>query len=88
VSTIDLNNPPPNHRYKVMVDRKKTDTERCVRLGKEVVVFSLAAVFVCVIYWLAFNTATNPATQVDEKKWALSVLSAGAAGLVGYLVRK
>ncbi len=49
---------------------------------------SLAAVFVCVIYWLAFNTAINPAAQVDEKKWALSVLSAGAAGLVGYLVRK
>jgi hypothetical protein len=52
-------------------------------LGKEVVVFTLAAVFVCVIYWLAFNTATSPTAQLDEKKWALSVLSAGAAGLVG-----
>jgi hypothetical protein len=45
-------------------------------------------VFVCVIYWLAFVTATSPTAQIDEKKWALSVLSAGAAGLVGYLIRK
>jgi hypothetical protein len=88
VSTIDLNNLPPNHRYKVMLEREETTAERNVRLGKEVVVFVLAAVFVSVIYWLALNTALSPTAQVDEKKWALSVLSAGAAGLVGYLVRK
>jgi hypothetical protein len=41
-----------------------------------------------VSYWLAFSTATSPTAQLDEKKWALSGLSAGAAGLVGYLVRK
>lgn len=88
MSIIDLNNPPANHHYSLAVNREETIAERNVRLGKEVVVFTLAAVFVSVIYWLAFNTATSPTAQLDEKKWALSVLSAGAAGLVGYLVRK
>lgn len=87
-NNIDLNNPPPNHHYNLSVNREETIAERNVRLAKEIVVFSLAAVFVSVIYWLAFNTATSPTAQLDEKKWALSVLSAGAAGLVGYLVRK
>jgi NADPH:quinone reductase-like Zn-dependent oxidoreductase len=48
----------------------------------------LAAVFVSAIYWLAFVTATSATATPEEKKWAMSVLSAGAAGLVGYLVRK
>jgi hypothetical protein len=88
VSTIDLNNPPPNHRFSVSVDREETRAERNVRLIKELGVFLFAAVFVGGIYWLAFNTVTSQSASPDEKKWAMSVLSAGAAGLVGYLVRK
>jgi hypothetical protein len=49
VSIVDLNNPPPNHHYSLWVSREETVAERNVRLGKEVVVFTLAAVFVCVI---------------------------------------
>jgi hypothetical protein len=45
-------------------------------------------VFASAIYYLAFVTATSAAATPEEKKWAMSVLSAGAAGLVGYLVRK
>ncbi len=88
MSTIDLNNPPPNHRYRVSVDREETRAERNVRLIRELGVFLFAAVFVGGIYWLAFNTVTNQSASPEEKKWAMSVLSAGAAGLVGYLVRK
>jgi hypothetical protein len=38
---------------------------------------------VSAIYYLAFVTATSPTATPEEKKWAMSVLSAGAAGLVG-----
>jgi len=88
VSTIDLNNPPPGHRYRVLVDREETPAERAVRLAKDVGVFLLAIVFVGSIYWLAYSTVISPTAGVEEKKWAMSILSAGAAGLVGYLVRK
>jgi hypothetical protein len=88
VSSIDLNNPPPNHRFRVSVEREETEAERNVRLAKDLGVFELATVFVSAIYYLAFITATSATAMPDEKKWAMSVLSAGAAGLVGYLVRK
>jgi hypothetical protein len=88
VSSIDLNNPPPNHRFRVSVEREETEAERDVRLAKDVGVFILAVVFVSAIYYLAFVTATSATAAPEEKKWAMSVLSAGAAGLVGYLVRK
>jgi hypothetical protein len=88
VSVIDLDNLPPNHRYKVNVDRDETAAERSVRLAKDMIVFLLAVFFVGAIYWLCFNTVTNPAASGEEKKWAMSILSAGAGGLIGYLVRK
>ncbi len=88
MNTIDLNNPPPNHRYAVSVNREDTPAELTVRLIKELAVFFLAVVFVGAIYWLSYSTVINPTAGAEEKKWAMSVLSAGAAGLVGYLVRK
>ena len=88
MSSIDLNNVPPNHRYSVSLEREETEAERNVRLAKDLGVFLLAAVFVSAIYWLAFVTVTSETATPEEKKWAMSVLSAGAAGLVGYLVRK
>ena len=47
-----------------------------------------AVLFVGAIYWLCFSSVTSPAASGEEKKWAMSVLSGGAGGLVGYLVRK
>jgi hypothetical protein len=49
-------------------------------------VFALSSVGA--VYWLCYNTVTSPTAGAEEKKWAMSILSAGAAGLVGYLVRK
>jgi hypothetical protein len=88
VSTIDLDNPPPNHNYRVSVNPEETRGERCVRLAKEVGVLLFAAVFVGSIFLVAINTVTSPSAGADEKKWAMSVLSAGAGGFVGYMVRK
>jgi len=34
-NSIDLNNPPPNHKFSVSVEREETDGERNVRLFKK-----------------------------------------------------
>ena len=83
-----VNNPPANYRYKVSVDRDETPAERTVRLAKDMMVFLLALLFVGAIYWLCFNSVTSSTSSAEEKKWAMSILSGGAGGLVGYLVRK
>jgi hypothetical protein len=88
VSTIDLNTPPPNHKFSVSVEREETDSERHVRLFKDVVLFLVAVAFVVLIAWLCYSTLSSPGATADEKKWAMSVLSAAAGGIVGYLVRK
>ena len=88
MSVIDLNNPLPNYRYKVSVERDETPGERAVRLVKDMGVFLLAVLFVGAIYWLCYNSVTSPTSSGEEKKWAMSILSGGAGGLVGYLVRK
>jgi hypothetical protein len=88
VSTIDLNAPPPNHKFSVSVEREETAAERYVRLFKDVALFAVAIAFVILIVWLCFDTLISPGTTVEEKKWAMSVLSAAAGGIIGYLVRK
>lgn len=88
MSHIDLNQPPPNHRFSVSVEREETDGERWVRLFKEVVLFCVALGFVVLIVWLCYSTLVSASASADEKKWAMSVLSAAAGGILGYLVRK
>ncbi|MGE0151958.1 MAG: hypothetical protein AB7R90_05020 [Reyranellaceae bacterium] len=88
MSTIDLNNPPPNHKYSVSVEREETVGERCVRLFKEVALFVVAIGFVSLIVWFCYSTLTSGAAMPEEKKWAMSILSAAAGGLIGYLVRR
>ncbi len=39
MSSIDLSNPPPNHKYSVSIEREETDGERRVRLFKDVALF-------------------------------------------------
>jgi uncharacterized membrane protein len=92
LSTIDLNTPPPNHKYTVSVEREETAGERRVRLFKDVALFvvavAVAVAFVALVVWFCFATLTSPTASADEKKWAMSVLSAAAGGVVGYLVRR
>jgi hypothetical protein len=49
VSTIDLNTPPPNHKYRVSVEREETEGERNVRLFKDVAIFLVAIAFTVLI---------------------------------------
>ena len=88
MSQLDLNNPPPGHAYKVAVEREETTAERNVRLGKDIIVFLVAVALVITIAIICVVTLSSPSASAEEKKWAMSILSALAAGLVGYLVRK
>lgn len=88
MSTIDLNSPPPNHKYSVSVEREETAGERRVRLFKDVALFSVAIGFVVLIVGLCVSTLSSAAATAEEKKWAMSVLSAATGGIIGYLVRK
>jgi hypothetical protein len=88
VSTIDLSAPPPNHKFKVSVEREETADERGVRLFKDVALFVVAIAFVMLMTWLCTSTLTSASATPEEKKWAMSVLSAATGGIIGYLVRK
>ncbi|MEQ1560116.1 MAG: hypothetical protein ABL933_14430 [Methyloglobulus sp.] len=88
MSHIDLNKPPPNHTFSVSVDREETDAERNVRLFKDVALFVVALGFVILIAYLCYSTLNSATVSVEEKKWAMSILSAATGGIIGYLVRK
>jgi hypothetical protein len=59
LSTIDLNAPPPNHKFRVSVEREETEGERKVRLFKDVALFVVALLFVSLVVWLCFSTPTS-----------------------------
>lgn len=88
MSSIDLNSPPPNHKFSVSIDREETEGELRVRLFKDVALFVVALAFVVLIAWLCVSTLLSVAATAEEKKWAMSVISAAAGGVIGYLVRK
>ncbi len=88
MSQLDLGNPPPNHQVSVSIEREETSGELKVRLFKEVVLFIVAVGFVMLLVWLCYDTLASKTATADEKKWAMSVLSAAAGGIIGYLVKK
>ena len=88
MSTIDLDCPPPNHKYSVSVEREETAGERRVRLFKDVALFLVAIAFVVLIAVLCYRTLASTTAAAEEKKWAMSVLSAATGGIIGYLIRK
>lgn len=85
---LDLQSPPAGHSFKVSVEPKEATADRNVRLFKDVVVFLLAVGFVLLIVWLCVSTVVPPGAQAEETKWAMSILSPAAGGLIGYLIRK
>ncbi len=88
MSTIDLDKPPPQHVYTVSVEPEESRAERYVRLFKDIALFLVAVGFVIAIAIICFRTLYEATSTSDEKKWAMSVLSAAAGGMVGYLIRK
>jgi heme/copper-type cytochrome/quinol oxidase subunit 4 len=85
---FDFKTPPSDHKYKFSVEPNEATADRNVRLFKDVVVFLLAVGFVLLIVWLCITTVVSSSAQAEEKKWAMSILSAAAGGLIGYLIRK
>ncbi len=88
MSKIDLNQPPPGHDYTVSVNPTETVADRRVRLFKDVILFLVAIAFVILITWLCVDTLLSPSASAEEKKWSMSILTAAAGGLIGYLVRR
>lgn len=88
MSHIDLNQPPPNHTFNVSINRDEADGERRVRLFKDVALFVVALGFVVMVASLCYSTLMSATTSEEEKKWAMSVLSAATGGIIGYLIRK
>lgn len=85
---IDLNTPPPNHKYKVSIDREETKGERFVRLSKDLVLFMFAIALVALCIWICYDTLQNDNASADAKQFAMSIISATATGMVTYLVQK
>jgi hypothetical protein len=85
---LDLQSPSADHKYKFSVEPNEATADRNVRLFKDVVVFLLAVGFVLLIVWLCVSTVVSASAQAEEKKWAMSILSAAAGGLIGYRIRK
>jgi hypothetical protein len=52
------------------------------------VLFLVGVGFVVAIASLCIHTLENPSTTAEEKKWAMSILSLAAGGIIGYLVKK
>jgi hypothetical protein len=88
VNQIDLNTPPAGHKFSVSIGREETSTEQGVRLFKDVILFLLAVGFVVTVSWVCFTTLTSASATAEEKKWAMSFLTAAAGGMIGYLVKK
>jgi hypothetical protein len=88
MSVIDLSAPPQNHSYSVSIGRDETRPEMVLRLARDLLLFLVAVGFVAVMAWICVEALRSPTASADEKKWAMSVLSAATGGVVGYLVRR
>lgn len=88
MNQLDLNNPPRDHNLNVSIEPGETKAELFVRLFKDVLLFLTTIGFVVLVVWICFDALRGADKSADEKRWAMSVLTAITGGLVGYLVRK
>lgn len=86
MSTIDLNNPPTG--LKVTLEPEESRAERNIRLGKDLVLFAMCILSLGAIGWVCLATLLSQTAGSEEKKWAMSILSAIAGGFIGYVVKK
>ena len=84
--TLDLSAPPQNHTYTVSLCPEEKNSDRFVRLAKEIILVVLAAGFVILIGWICVQTLFSMQATDEEKKWAMSTVTAISGGLVGYLI--
>jgi len=67
VSTVDLNNPPPGHRFNLSDERHETAAEQAIRLFKDVTLFLLAIAFVILLIALCYRTLSSPTASPDAQ---------------------
>ena len=84
--TLDLSAPLGNHTYTVSLSSEEKDSDRFVRITKEVILVMLAAGFVILIGWICVQIFFSAQATAEEKKWAMSTVTAISGGLVGYLI--
>ncbi|MEE9413582.1 MAG: hypothetical protein V3V22_11085 [Methylococcales bacterium] len=70
------------------VFRSSRETERNVRLFKDVVLFLAAVITAGLILAFCFYTMLKTTSSADDKKWAMLVLTGASGGLLGYLIGK
>lgn len=87
---LDLTNPPADHQLTVKLEAAEKPLDQRVRLVKDLLLFVFALGVVGALLYICAQTvlSPNPAVTADEKKWAMSIITAIAGGLVGYLVKK
>lgn len=89
IPILDLSQPTPGHQYEVSITPTESDGDRRARITKDLVVFFLAVAVCSLILGYAFYvTAMDDDASEPTKRWAMSILTAGAGGLLGYLVKK
>jgi hypothetical protein len=86
LSLIDLNNLPPD--VQATIGRKETDGERRVRLVKDLIVFTLAIILLIIVVAYSLDVLLAATTTASDKRWAQSIISAIAGGVIGYLLRR
>ena len=86
MSNLDLNGLPTD--LQLTLSKKETDSERWVRLIKDLTVFVLAiCILLLALVWSAW-ILFQPTATADSKHTAQTIMIAIVSGLVGYLVRK
>jgi hypothetical protein len=87
-NNFDLNNIPPNHNFDIKLSKEEDSADKNIRRIKDIVVFLLAIGLVVSICYMCFETLHSQSASQEEKKWAMSIFSATAAGIIGYLLKK
>lgn len=87
MNTIDLDNPPPNQKVTVSVEPAESTADSAVRLVKECTLFGAAIIGVVIIGWICVHTTLSSSASQEDKKWAMSILTAIVGALIGYLIR-
>lgn len=85
---FDFSSPPPGHQVTLKVEAVETPGDAWVRWTKDVALFAFALGVVATLLLVCYQTVSGTVATADEKKWAMSIITALAGGLVGYLVKK
>lgn len=88
MTKIDFSETPQNHSYTIKLEKEEDPSDAWVRRFKEVTIFLLAIGSVVLIATLCVNTLSSPSASAEEKKWAMSIITAAAGGIIGYLLKK